>query len=73
MYLLDTNTVIDFCNSKLPINAKNLLVGIEPAISFISHIELFASAKIPEQEKLFLESFVNMAAVYSNNTFGKGA
>jgi toxin FitB len=41
MYLLDTNTVIDFCTSKLPINAKNLLVSIEPKISVITRIEIF--------------------------------
>jgi predicted nucleic acid-binding protein len=65
MYLLDTNTVIDFCNSKLPIDAKKLLTGIvEPTISVITRIELFASTKIAEEEKLTLESFVNMATVY---------
>ena len=58
MYLLDTNTVIDFCNAKLPVDAKKLLTGIEPAISVITRIELFASTKIEEKEKPTLESFV---------------
>jgi tRNA(fMet)-specific endonuclease VapC len=50
MYLLDTNTVIDFCNSKLPMDAKKLLTGIvEPAISVITRIELFANTKIAEE------------------------
>jgi len=66
MYLLDTNTVIDFCNSKLPVNAKKMLIGIEPAISVITQIELFASAKIPLPEKLNLEAFVGICTVYNN-------
>jgi predicted nucleic acid-binding protein len=66
MYLLDTNTVIDFFNSKLPINAKELLAGIEPAISVITRIELYASAKMPEKERLALDEFVNMATVYDH-------
>lgn len=64
MYLLDTNAVIDFCNAKLPVDAKKLLTSIEPAISVITRIELFASTKIDEKEKLTLESFVHMAVVY---------
>jgi toxin FitB len=64
MYLLDTNTVIDFCTSKLPINAKNLLVSIEPKISVITRIELFASTKISLEEKEVLEIFVDMATIY---------
>ena len=66
MYLLDTNTVIDFCNAKLPANAKKMLIGIEPAISVITEIELFASAKIPLQEKLNLKAFVGICTVYNN-------
>lgn len=64
MYLLDTNTVIDFCTSKLPVNAKKLLVSIEPKISVITRIELFASTKILLQEKETLEMFINMATVF---------
>jgi predicted nucleic acid-binding protein len=40
------------------------LTGIEPAISVITRIELFANTKITEQEKLTLESFVYMSTVY---------
>ena len=66
MYLLDTNVVIDFCNSKLPIKAKELLISVEPAISVITRIELFASGKIPEQERLTLEAFVSIATIYNS-------
>ena len=64
MYLLDTNTVIDFFNAKLPDNGKNLLLSVEPAISVITFIELFSSSKISESERLILLKFVNTAIVY---------
>lgn len=66
MYLLDSNTVIDFCNSKLPLNAKNLLSGIEPIVSVITSIELFASNKTTQNEKLTLEEFIKFAIVYES-------
>ncbi len=66
MYLPDTNAVIDFCNSKLPLNAKNVLSAHEPAISVITHIELFASPKISDKERLQLEQFVQIAIVYDH-------
>lgn len=51
MYLLGTNVVIDFCNSKLPNNGKKSLNQTEPIISVITQIELFASLKISQTEK----------------------
>ncbi|MEY4540539.1 MAG: hypothetical protein RLZZ306_2296 [Bacteroidota bacterium] len=66
MYLLDTNTVIDFCTSKLPINAKKFLISIEPKISVITRIELFASTKIPLQERETLEIFIDMATIFDH-------
>lgn len=66
MYLLDTNAVIDFCNAKLPSNAKKLLSEIDPAISVITRIELFASNKIPDEEKRVLEGFIGISTVYDN-------
>ncbi len=66
MYLLDTNTVIDFLNAKLPIAGKNFLTSIEPCISVISQIELLASSKINPIEKINLEAFIEMATIYSH-------
>ena len=66
MYLLDTNTVIDFCTSKLPVNAKNLLISIDPQISVITRVELFASTKISLQEKETLEIFIDMATIFDH-------
>lgn len=68
MYLLDTNAVIDFCNGKLPENAKNLLIDIDPAISVITQIELFASVKISDSEVKTLQQFVGFCVVYDNIT-----
>lgn len=65
MFLLDTNAVIDFCNSKLPLSGKDFLIRIEPTISVVTQIELFASARISETEKNSLESFVSIATIYN--------
>jgi predicted nucleic acid-binding protein len=64
MYLLDTNTVIYFCNSKLPERARSLLFSIDPAISVISTIELFANSNLPAKEKASLEAFVAFSRIY---------
>jgi predicted nucleic acid-binding protein len=66
MYLLDTNVVIDFFNAKVPQNAKDFLITIEPAISVITRIELFASAKIPIDEKMFLDEFVQNCIIFDH-------
>lgn len=65
MYLLDTNTIIDFFNAKLPETGKLFLMSLdEPKISVITRIELFSSAKILTDERLRLEAFVNQIKVY---------
>ena len=64
MYLLDSNVIIDFCNAKLPLNAKNILINSTPALSVISNIEIFASDKIPESEILLLKQFVNAVTIF---------
>jgi predicted nucleic acid-binding protein len=66
MYLLDTNAVIDFCNNKLPITAANFIETIEPKISVITAIELFASTAINNTEKQILQEFTSIAIVYDN-------
>lgn len=66
MYLLDTNAVIDFCNSKIPNNGKRFLENTEPKISVITQIELFASLKITQTEKKTLENFISIAFIYNN-------
>lgn len=68
MYLLNTNTIIDFLNAKLPLNANELLFSIEPKISFITRIELFSSSKISETELISLNDFINIVTVLDNIT-----
>ncbi len=64
-YLMDTNAVIDFLIGKLPAAAKEKILGIEPAISVITYIELFSSNKISDQELLQLQAFVKIATVFN--------
>jgi predicted nucleic acid-binding protein len=64
MHLLDTNAVIDFCNNELPITAANFIETIEPKISVITAIELFASNAITNTEKQILQEFTSIAIVY---------
>ena len=66
MYLLDTNAVIDYCNDKLPIAAANFIETIEPKISVITAIELFAFAAITKTEQQKLEEFIDFITIYDN-------
>jgi predicted nucleic acid-binding protein len=63
-YLMDTNTVIDFFNAKLPMNARKMRANVEPNISVITHIELFSSSKVSQEELLQLKHFVAIAKIY---------
>ena len=67
-YLIDSNVIIDFCNGKLNLGCKNLLVNIEPEISIITQIELFASKNISQDEYALLQKFVTMCFIHSLNT-----
>ncbi len=67
-YLIDSNSIIDFCNGKMPVGGKELLLGIEPEMSIITNIELFATKDISEQEYLLLKKFVAIAIVHPVNT-----
>lgn len=64
MYLLDTNVIFDFCNNKLPSKTNFLFSNIEPTISVITKIKLFASSKITPNEKRILEEFVYISKVF---------
>ena len=64
-YLMDSNAVIDFFIGSLPLNGKQLISSIEPAISVITQIELFCSNNINPQELLQLQKFVSIAIIYN--------
>jgi predicted nucleic acid-binding protein len=66
-YLIDTNTVIDFFNGKLPDQGRQLLSHAEPVISIITRIELFSSNNITNEEILQLQRFVDFAVIHAVN------
>jgi predicted nucleic acid-binding protein len=66
-YLIDSNTVIDFFNGKLPNAGRQLLSEAEPVISIITHIELFSGNNIINEEYQQLQRFVNIAIIYPVN------
>ena len=66
-YLIDSNVIIDFCNGKLSLKGKDLLLNIEPEISIITQIELFASKNISIEEHTLLEKFSSICVVHSVN------
>ena len=67
-YLVDSNTVIDFCNGKLPNEGKNLLTSISPEISIVTNVEIFATLGISDRESLLLKKFVSIAFVHAFTT-----
>jgi predicted nucleic acid-binding protein len=66
--LIDSNAIIDFCNGKLPLTGKDLLLTVQPEISIITNIELFASKDISEQEQAVLRKFVSLALIHTVNS-----
>jgi predicted nucleic acid-binding protein len=66
-YLIDSNTVIDFCNGSLSESGKNLLINCIPEISIITNIELFASRNINDSEIKLLKQFVSFSIIHPLN------
>ena len=67
-HLIDTNVVIDFFNGRLPISGQRLLATTVPAISVITHIELFSKARLSSAEIAQMQQFVQVAIVYGTIT-----
>ena len=63
-YLIDSNAIIVFFKKTLPENGRSLLSGIAPLISVITFIEIFANAKVSDEEVEELQNFCNIATVY---------
>ena len=63
-YLIDTNAVIDFFDGRLPAKGQRLLASVSPAISVITHMELFSSSKLTAAEQAQLQKFVQLATIY---------
>lgn len=67
-HLIDSNAVIDFCNGKMPENGRIFLMAVNPEISIVTNIELFATKNISEEEYELLEKFVAFSIIHSVNT-----
>ncbi len=64
-YLIDTNSVIDYLDDKLPDNANGHIEGINSKISVITRIELLAWPGASEQQTLILNEFINASEVFA--------
>ncbi len=66
-YLIDSNAIIDFFKETLPENGIQFLFNIDPIISIITFIEIFANVKAGEKEIRELQNFCSIATVYNVN------
>ncbi len=64
-YLMDSNAIIDFFNGKLNPAGKNFVASCDPRISVITQIELLSNKNIPSTEWEQLQTFIQIATVYT--------
>jgi len=64
-YLIDTNSVIDYLDNKLPDNANELIDRIDSKISVITRMELLAWPGASEQQTIILNEFINASEVFA--------
>jgi len=64
-YLIDTNTVIDYLDNKLPDNANELIDGVDSKISVITRMELLAWPGASKQQTIILIEFINASEVFT--------
>ncbi len=64
-FLIDNNVVIGFFDTTLPVAGQRFVLGLAPAISVITQIELFASPNSSAEELARLEQFVKAATVFN--------
>jgi|SRR3989304_5541185 len=64
-YLIDTNSVIDYLDNKLPEKANVLIDGIDSKISVITRMELLAWPGASEQQIFILNEFINASEVFA--------
>ena len=62
---MDTNVVIGFFDTTLPPAGQRFVLGLVPAISVITQIELFASPNSSSDELLRLKQFVEAATIFN--------
>lgn len=64
-YLIDTNTVIDYLDNKLPSNAANMLDAEDLEISVITRMELLAWPNAEPQQVSILNQFISSVVIWS--------
>ncbi len=64
-YLIDTNSVIDYLDNKLPDNANELIDSIDSKISVIIRMELLAWPGASNEQTLILNEFINTSEVFA--------
>jgi predicted nucleic acid-binding protein len=64
-YLIDTNSVIDYLDNKLPDNANHLIEGIPNKISVITRMELLSWPGADENQTVILNAFIFGSLVYA--------
>lgn len=66
-YLVDTNTIIDYLENKLPEKSNKLIDNIIIQFSVISRIELLVWKKVTEDQVKILNEFINSSTVFDLN------
>jgi len=63
-YLIDTNTIIDYLENKLPENALSIIDGSAINLSVISRIELLVWPKATQKQIDLLTNFIQASRVF---------
>ncbi|SDG99868.1 type II toxin-antitoxin system VapC family toxin [Mucilaginibacter sp. P25] len=66
-YLIDTNAIIDYLESKLPEKSNQLLDNTNFQLSVISRIELLAWPKATDSQLKLLTDFINISHIFDFN------
>lgn len=64
-HIIDTNSVIDYLDNKLPEKANELIDGIDSRISVITRMELLAWPGASDEQTLILNEFINISEVFA--------
>jgi len=64
-YLIDTNTVIDYLDNKLPEAISGLIDSINSHISVITRMELLGWANANDEQIKILQQFVDASVVFN--------
>lgn len=62
-YLIDTNSVIDYLDDKLPEKANELIDDIDSRISVITRMELLAWPGARNEQTIILNEFINASEI----------